>query len=100
MCALADPTDCCECRSCAENANERYSHGTETLCRCYVIKFLGTGRYGGVDGGDSVAGSTCYRRYVRVMWKQRCGSGDENDAQEGDDPGDLLVASKWLMEKE
>ena len=95
MRALADPTDGRICGSCSENANERNSHGTETLCRCYVTDFL----YGGVDGGDSVAGSTCYRGYVRVMWKQRCGSGDENNAKEGDDAGDLLVASKWLMEK-
>ena len=100
MCALANPTDGSVCGSCSENANERNSHSTESLCRCYVIDFLGTGRYGGVDGEDSLAGSTCYRRYVRVMWKQRCGSGDENDAQEGDKAGDLLVASEWLMEKE
>ncbi len=35
-----------------------------------------------------------------MMWEQGCGSGDEDDAEEGDDAGNLLVASKRLVKKQ
>lgn len=47
-----------------------------------------------------MAGSTCYRGHFRVMWKQRCGSGNKDDSKKGDYTSDLLVASEWLMEED
>lgn len=100
VCALADPADRGECGCGSDDADEGTCHGAETLGRCCVVGCLGTGRSSDVQRGDSVAGSTCHGRHARVVWKERGRSGDEDDSEEGDCAGDLLIAGKWLMDKD
>ena len=36
---------------------------------------------------------------MRMVWKEGCGLGDEDDSKEGDNASNLLVSSKWLAKE-